>query len=108
MKTGKHTLARGLALTLAVFAALFCGAVAAVQQIGASSESMEERLVLDAVRSAALTCYAVEGAYPSDVEYLRENYGLSYDAERYAVDYDAFASNLMPEIRVVEIGGTNS
>ena len=54
MKTGKHTLARGLALTLAVFAALFCGAVAAVQQIGASSESMEEQLVLDAVRSAAL------------------------------------------------------
>ena len=46
MKTGKHTLARGLALTLAVFAALFCGAVAAVQQIGASSESMEEQLVL--------------------------------------------------------------
>ena len=42
MKTGKHTLARGLALTLAVFAALFCGAVAAVQQIGASSESAEE------------------------------------------------------------------
>ena len=29
-------------------------------------------------------------------------------AERYAVDYDAFASNLIPEIRVVEIGGTNS
>ena len=48
MKTGKHTLARGLALTLAVFAALFCGAVAAVQQIGASSESMEEQLVLGA------------------------------------------------------------
>ena len=65
-------------------------------------------LIRDAVRSAALTCYAVAGAYPSDVEYLRENYGLSYDAERYAVDYDAFASNLMPEIRVVEIGGTNS
>ena len=42
------------------------------------------------------------------MEYLRENYGLSYDAERYAVDYDAFASNLIPEIRVVEIGGTNS
>ena len=75
MKTGKHTLARGLALTLAVFAALFCGAVAAVQQIGASSESMEERLVLDAVRSAALTCYAVEGAYPQSLEALKHGYG---------------------------------
>jgi len=74
VKTGKHTLARGLALTIAVFAALFCGAVAAVQQIGASSESMEERLVLDAVRSAALTCYAVEGAYPQSLEALKHGY----------------------------------
>ena len=73
-----------------------------------SVNTQETDLIRDAVRSAALTCYAVEGAYPSDVEYLRENYGLSYDAKCYAVDYDAFASNLMPEIRVVEIGGTNS
>ena len=81
MKTGKHTLARGLALTLAVFAALFCGAVAAVQQIGASSESMEEQLVLDAVRSAALTCYAVEGAYPQSLEALKHGYGLAYNED---------------------------
>lgn len=53
MKTKKHGLARGLALTLAVFAALFGGAVAAFQKIGSSSENMEEQLVLDAVRRAA-------------------------------------------------------
>ena len=56
MNTKKHGLARGLALTLAVFAALFGGAVAAFQKIGSSSENMEEQLVLDAVRRAALTC----------------------------------------------------
>ena len=45
MKTKKHGLARGLVLTLAVFAALFGGAVAAFQKIGSSSENMEEQLV---------------------------------------------------------------
>lgn len=104
MKTGKHTLARGLALTLAVFAALFCGAVAVVQQIGASSESMEERLVLDAVRSAALTCYAVEGAYPQSLEALKHGYGLAYNEDAYIVVYDAFASNVMPDIQVLRKG----
>lgn len=69
------------------------------------AESGEEtQLVRDAVKRAALTCYATEGAYPSDVEYLREYYALAYDEERYVVDYDAFASNVMPEIRVLEKG----
>ena len=90
MKTGKHTLARGLALTLAVFAALFCGAVA--------------ELVLDAGRSAALTCYAVEGAYPQSLEALKHGYGLAYNEDAYIVVYDAFASNVMPDIQVLRKG----
>ena len=104
MKTRKHSLARGLALTLAVFAALFCGAIAAFQKIGSSSESMEEQLVLDAVRSAALTCYAVEGAYPQSLEELERGYGLAYNKDAYIVVYDAFASNIMPDIQVLRKG----
>ena len=55
------------------------------------------------MHNAALTCYAVEGAYPEDLDYLREHYGLAYDQSRYIVNYDAFASNLIPEIFVVEV-----
>ena len=106
MKTKKHGLARGLALTLAVFAALFGGAVAAFQKIGSSSENMEEQLVLDAVRRAALTCYAVEGAYPKSLEELERGYGLAYNKDAYSVSYDAFASNIMPNIQVLRKGET--
>lgn len=104
MKTKKHGLARGLVLTLAVFAALFGGAVAAFQKIGSSSENMEEQLVLDAVRRAALTCYAVEGAYPQSLEGLERGYGLAYNKDAYIVSYDAFASNIMPNIQVLRKG----
>ena len=104
MKTKKHGLARGLALTLAVFAALFGGAVAAFQKIGSSSENMEEQLVLDAVRRAALTCYAVEGAYPQTLKELERGYGLAYNKDAYIVSYDAFASNVMPDIQVLRKG----
>ena len=104
MKTKKHGLARGLALTLAVFAVLFGGAMAAFQKIGSSSEEMEEQLVLDAVRAAALTCYAVEGAYPRTLEELERGYGLAYNRDAYIVVYDAFASNIMPDIQVLRKG----
>ena len=106
MKTKKHGLARGLALTMAVFAALFGGAVATFQKIGSSSENMEEQLVLDAVRRAALTCYAVEGAYPQSLEGLERGYGLAYNKDAYIVSYDAFASNIMPNIQVLRKGET--
>ena len=106
MKTKKHGLARGLVLTLAVYAALFGGAVAAFQKIGSSSENMEEQLVLDAVRRAALTCYAVEGAYPQSLEELERGYGLAYNKDAYIVSYDAFASNIMPNIQVLRKGET--
>ena len=74
-----------------------------VSRLGTSSGNAQTQFVTDAVHNAALTCYAVEGAYPEDLQYLRENYGLAYDRTRYYVTYDAFASNLMPEIFVVEV-----
>lgn len=89
---------------LAVFAAIVLVFCLAVDRVTKASDEAELALVRDAVKNAALTCYAVEGAYPDDLEHLREYYGLGYNEERYAVYYDAFASNVMPDIRVVERG----
>ena len=67
-----------------------------------ASSGAQTQFVTDAVHNAALTCYAVEGAYPNDLEYLRTHYGLAYDQSRYLVTYSTFASNLMPEITVIQ------
>ena len=65
--------------------------------------SEEGRLQLEnALRRAAVACYAAEGIYPPDVDYLKEHYGIQVDEERYAVFYEVFASNLMPDITVLE------
>ena len=56
----------------------------------------------DAVRRAAVACYAAEGAYPPDVDYLVEHYGLTVDESRFIVHYDIFAENLMPDITVLD------
>lgn len=55
-----------------------------------------------AITRASVECYAIEGRYPPSVEYLTENYGIQIDGERYHVFYSGFASNIMPEITVME------
>lgn len=55
----------------------------------------------DAITRAAVHCYALEGFYPSNIEYLENNYGLNIDHDRYIIDYIGFASNLMPDITVL-------
>ena len=82
---------------------LLAGVWLLVSRVGNASDGAQTQFVTDAVHNAALTCYAVEGAYPDDLEYLRAHYGLAYDEDRYLVTYSAFASNLLPEIYVTEV-----
>lgn len=56
--------------------------------------------IREAIRRSALQCYAVEGVYPPNLEYLEDNYGLEVNTEDFYVTYDAFASNLPPTVRV--------
>ena len=55
-----------------------------------------------AVRRAVVQCYAVEGAYPTDLQYLEERYGLQINHRRYIVDYNILAPNVAPQITVLE------
>lgn len=61
-------------------------------------ELLEENL-----RKAAVSCYAAEGVYPPDLDYIQKHYGIQIDQNRYAVHYEVFASNLMPDITVLEV-----
>lgn len=57
-----------------------------------------------ALRRAAVACYAAEGVYPPTLDYLTEHYGVQIEESRYTVFYEIFASNLMPDITVLEKG----
>ena len=89
---------------IAVFLLLLFICVQAFGHLGRMQGEEETRLVRDAVLKATMTCYAVEGAYPDSLDYLKENYKLSYNEDRYFVTYDSFASNRIPDIYVTERG----
>jgi len=99
MRIGKKDIAAGV-----VFVALIVGFVLLMNSLAPASGDQEAKLVYDAVKNATLTCYAVEGSYPENLDYLLEHYKLAYNSERYVVDYDAFASNILPAISVRERG----
>ncbi|MBQ2957046.1 MAG: hypothetical protein IJE08_11355 [Clostridia bacterium] len=100
MKNRRHSYFRALAVTVILFALLFSGAVMILNYVDDTSNEAQMNMVRDAVRNAVLTCYAVEGTYPESIEYLVEHYGLAYDDSRFLITYDAFASNIFPDIRV--------
>ena len=100
MKVNKKDIA-----SIAIFVVLILSFVLLINGITTKNNERELQIVRDAVKNAALTCYAVEGVYPDDLEYLREHYHLSYNEEKYHVFYEPLASNLMPFIKVAERGG---
>lgn len=60
-------------------------------------QSMEE-----AVRRAAVQCYALEGGYPPNIAYLKDHYGIVVNEKDYFYFYEVTASNIMPEIKVIK------
>ena len=70
--------------------------------VRASEEEIQESItsIKDAVRRRALQCYVIEGAYPENLAYLEENYGLTVNHDEYLIVYNAYAENLPPEVIV--------
>lgn len=68
----------------------------------AKKNNDEERysILKDAIYRSSVQCYAIEGYYPPNIEYLENNYGLVVDHNKYVINYSVFASNIMPEIEV--------
>lgn len=68
----------------------------------ASHQQSSVRIIEDAIRNAAVQCYALEGSYPSDLEYLKKYYGILLNEEDYFYHYEAVASNIIPDIQVIK------
>lgn len=94
-------LLRGVLLPLAAVAVLLWFA-AAVDSLDSGRSQEDLRQLEDTLRRSCVACYAAEGAYPPNLDYLKEHYGLQIDEARYTVQYMAFAENLMPDITVLE------
>ncbi len=93
--------ARALLLPVVAVVVVLCF-FTALSNLESGQADEGRRQLEEALRRSAVACYAAEGIYPPDLTYLEERYGLQIDTDRYTVYYDVFASNLMPDITVLE------
>lgn len=94
-------LLRGLMLPVVAVAAVLWFATA-VDSLDTGRSEEDLRQLEETLRRGCVACYAAEGTYPTNLDYLKDHYGVQIDEERYTVHYYAFAENLMPDITVLE------
>ena len=92
-------------LPILAFVLLFVLFVQGVGSVGESTEKKQQESLETALERSLAQCYAVEGCYPSSLDYLETHYGLLYDKDRFWVDYEYYGSNLLPEITVLRRTG---
>lgn len=78
---------------------LFLRGIASVSEttIGKQAEALQS-----ALDRSIIQCYAVEGTYPPSLEYMEAHYGLTYDHDRFFVDYTSIGSNIYPDVTILE------
>lgn len=99
---GSRTAWVSVVLGLVLFAAVAVWMVRGVGEAARVSDQEGLRMAEQAVRQAAVSCYALEGAYPANYEDLKQRSGIAVDEEKYVVFYEIFADNIMPDITVLE------
>ncbi len=93
--------AKMLALPAAAGAVVLCFAMALESLDQGRAQEGQDQLE-QALRKGCVACYAAEGAYPQNLDYLKDHYGVQVDDERYIVHYEIYGENLMPNITVLE------
>jgi hypothetical protein len=91
----------GNILAIVLFVGIMALFIIGVNAIAQTGEQEQLEAVQSAILKAVIQCYALEGQYPPNLDYLTGNYGLSIDREKFIVYYVYIASNLMPEITVL-------
>ena len=85
-----------------VILALALALSTATARMDTRKAELDKENLEQALNRAAVACYAIEGAYPPSIEYLEDHYRVRIDKDRYTVKYELYASNLMPDITVLE------
>lgn len=87
-------------LSITIFLLFISFLYFAVNSAEMGTDEEKYNVLKDALGRSIVQCYAIEGFYPPNVEYLEKNYGLVVDYDKYIISYNVFASNIMPEFDV--------
>lgn len=85
-------------LILAVMVAIF---IIGIRSVDDSTYEKQRESLQTALHRSISQCYAVEGVYPPNLEYIKTHYGLTYNEDLFYVDYQPIGANLYPDTTIV-------
>lgn len=94
------TLLPSVCVFLAIALLFFQG----ISSVSSGTKKRQKESLENAITRSITHCYAVEGSYPASLDYLKENYGLTYDEDLFFVDYQTIGSNILPDVTIIEKG----
>ena len=93
----------GVLLPAVTFVLVLMLVLAGVRSIDKTTNEEQLKSLESSILKSAVQCYALEGQYPESLSYLKEHYGITYDASRYMVSYQAYGANMLPTIKVIAL-----
>ena len=93
---------RNFCLSLLLFVCICSAFFSGFERLSDTTRRRQKESLESALSRSISQCYAVEGAYPPDITYLQEHYGLTYDSSLFLIDYISYGSNLRPEVTVLQ------
>ena len=85
--------------TFAILAIVYSGIV----QTEESSRAEGLRILEESIVRAVVKSYAISGSYPESLAYIEENFAIHIDRSRFIVHYGIVASNIFPNITIIEL-----
>ena len=85
--------------TFAILAIVYTGIV----QTEESSRAEGLRILEESLMRAVVKNYAISGSYPESIAYIEENFAIHIDRSRFIVHYVIVASNIFPNITIIEL-----
>ena len=76
--------------------------VLSLQALQQKTSENEKESLEKAMRRGIMECYALEGHYPSDLNDLIDHYHIIYNKDKYDIHYEIIASNILPNITIIE------
>ncbi len=99
----KKNVAGSTMISAAMFLLIFIVFLFIVSKTSEGSIHEQRQSLSDAIDRAIIQCYVTEGRYPESFEYLKENYGIIYDDDKFRVDYVIYGSNMRPDVTIINL-----
>ncbi|EDS71576.1 hypothetical protein NE604_12065 [Anaerofustis stercorihominis] len=101
-ENGIFSLIKSNLFGIILFLFIFIFIISGINSLGSKSKDEEMKIAKDSINKAIVSCYAIEGKYPKDFDYLAKNYGVHINEDKYKVNYQIFASNIFPDVTIIE------